>query len=126
MLQGCCLLRYQPLTAPENIPLINCFCPMIKMEMDGMMIITTPAIIRVMDCESTLSSILIPIWTVLILLEPVTSSGHMYIFHALMKVYTAIAPIADFVSGSRILTINFRLLQPSSFADSYSEIGKVM
>ena len=61
MLEGCCLLRYQPLTAPENIPLISCFCPTIKMEMDGMMIITTPAIIRVMDCESTLSSILIPI-----------------------------------------------------------------
>ena len=58
---GCCLLRYQPLTAPENIPLISCFCPMIKIEMDGMMIMTTPAIIRVMDWESTLSSILIPI-----------------------------------------------------------------
>ena len=50
----------------------------------------------------------------------------MYMFHALMKVYTAMAPMADFVSGSRIFTINFRLLQPSSFADSYSEIGKVM
>ena len=86
MLEGCCLLRYQPLTAPENIPLISCFCPIMKIEMDGMMIITTPAIIKVMDCESTLSSILIPICTVLILLEPVTRSGHIYIFHALIKV----------------------------------------
>ena len=53
---------------------------------NGIIIITTPAIIKVMDWESTLSSILIPICTVLILLEPVTRSGHIYIFHALIKV----------------------------------------
>ena len=59
---------------------------MMKIEIDGMMIITTPAIIRVMDWESTLSSMLIPIWTVRMRFEPVTSSGHMYMFQALMKV----------------------------------------
>ena len=50
-----------PFTAPENIPLISCFCPKINMEIDGMIIITTPAIIMDMDWESTLSNIPIPI-----------------------------------------------------------------
>ena len=59
--------------------------------MEGMITRITPAIIRVMDWASSLLSILIPICTVLISLEPVTSSGHIYIFHALMKVYTAMA-----------------------------------
>ena len=54
--------------------------------MDGIITITTPAIIRVMDWESMLFSILIPICTVLIWSEPVTKSGHIYIFHALMNV----------------------------------------
>ena len=115
----------QPFTAPENIPRISCFCPAMNMEMDGRIISTTPAIINVIDWESTLSSIPIPICTVRILSDPVTSNGHMYIFHALINVYTAIAPIADFVSGIRICQINRRLEQPSIFADSYSEIGNV-
>ena len=94
------------------------------MDIDGIMTIITPAIISVIDWASTLFNILIPICTVRISLEPVTNSGHIYIFHALINVYTAIAPMADFVSGSRIRKINRRLLQPSIFADSYSEIGK--
>ena len=40
------------MTAPENIPLIKAFWPTIKMEMDGIIIITTPASIRVIDCAS--------------------------------------------------------------------------
>lgn len=51
----------QPLTAPENIPLISCLCPAMKTEIDGTIIMTTPAIIMEMDCESTLSSIPMPI-----------------------------------------------------------------
>jgi len=38
-----------PFTAPLNIPRISCFCPTMKMEMEGRMISTTPAIIIVMD-----------------------------------------------------------------------------
>ena len=50
------------------------------------MIITTPAIIMDMDWESTLSSIPIQICTVRMESEPVTSSGHIYMFQALIKV----------------------------------------
>ena len=105
------------------MPRISCFCPNIKMEMDGRIIITTPAIIKVMDWASTLFNMLIPICTVLISLEPVTSKGHIYMFQALIKVYTAMAPMADFVSGSRMQKMNLRFPQPSIFADSYREMG---
>ena len=57
-------------------------------------------------------------------MEPVTSSGHIYIFHALMKVYTAMAPIADLVRGRSILNMNRRFPHPSILADSYNEMGK--
>ena len=39
----------QPFTAPANIPRISCFCPTIKIDIEGIITITTPAIISVID-----------------------------------------------------------------------------
>ena len=97
-----------------------------KIEMEGRIIMTTPAIIKVMDWASTLFNMLMPICTVLISLDPVTSKGHIYMFQALIKVYTAMAPMADLVSGSRMRKMNLRFPQPSIFADSYREMGNYL
>ena len=104
-------------------PVTNGVVNSVKIEMEGRIIMTTPAIIKVMDWASTLFNMLMPICTVLISLDPVTSKGHIYMFQALIKVYTAMAPMADLVSGSRMRKMNLRFPQPSIFADSYREMG---